>query len=285
MKLIDTHQHLWDLDRFSYTWMKEQPVLNRNFLLPDYEAATAGIEVLQSVFVEADVDPHLMIDEARFILALAERDDNPISGVVAAARPESERFAEDIAAIAGHPALKGIRRLLQSERDDLATDPTFLRNIALLEKYSLSFDICVRAHQLPWAIELVRRTPNVQFILDHCGNPEIATGISNGWREGMAEIASLPNVACKISGIVVNGDWANWTAADLQPAIEWTIECFGWERVMFGSDWPVCTLASPLVRWVETLDQLTAKAGEENRRRLFIENARRFYRLAEPPRQ
>lgn len=281
MKLIDTHQHLWDLDRFSYTWMKEQPVLNRNFLLPDYEAATAGIEVLQSVFVEADVDPHLMLDEARFILALAERDDNPISGVVAAARPESDHFADDIAAIAGYPALKGIRRLLQSERDDLATDPTFLRNIALLEKYGLSFDICVRAHQLPWAIELVRRTPNVQFILDHCGNPEIATGISAGWREGMAEMASLPNVACKVSGIVVNGDWANWTMADLQPAVDWTIACFGWERVMFGSDWPVCTLASPLGRWVETLDQLTAGAGEENRQRLFIDNARRIYRLAD----
>ncbi|MFM8393345.1 MAG: amidohydrolase family protein [Acidobacteriota bacterium] len=279
MRLIDTHQHLWDLDLFTYSWMKGEPVLNRNFSLADYRAATEGIEVVQSVFVEADVDPHFMIDEARHILALAERDDNPISGVVAAGRPESEDFTRDIEAIAGHPALKGIRRLLQSERDQLATETTFLKNIAALERYGLSFDICVRAHQLPYAIEMVRQCPGVTFILDHCGNPEIATGISNMWREGMAEMASLPNVSCKVSGIVVNGDREKWTAADLQPAIEWTIECFGWDRVMFGSDWPVCTLAAPLRRWVETLEGIVATASEENRRKLYIENARRIYRL------
>lgn len=279
MRLIDTHQHLWDLDLFSYSWMKEQPVLNRSFLASDYAAATEGIEVIQSVFVEADVDEHLMVDEAKYILGLAGRTDNPIAGVVAAARPESERFKSDIEAIAGHPALKGIRRLLQSERDDLAIDPIFLKSIGLLEKYDLSFDICVRAHQLPWAIEMVRRNPGVRFILDHCGNPEIKTGISNGWREGLHEIASFPNVDCKVSGIVVNGDWENWTVADLRPAVEWVIECFGWDRVIFGSDWPVCTLASPLRRWVETLTEITASASDENRAKLFIENARRVYRL------
>lgn len=281
MKLIDTHQHLWDLDRFSYQWMADQPVLRHNFLPGDYEAATAGIEVEQSVFVEADIDPHLMLDEARWILELVERDDNPIGGVVAAGRPESDDFGAYLAALAGHPGLKGIRRLLQSERDDLATDPTFLKNIGRLEKYNLSFDICLRPPQLPWGIELVRQTPGVQFILDHCGNPEIKTGITNRWRDGVAEMASLPNVVCKISGIVVNGDWENWTAEDLRPAIDWIIECFGWDRVMFGSDWPVCTLASPLRRWVETLDRITAAAGAENRHKLFVANARRFYRLGE----
>jgi len=281
MKLIDTHQHVWFPDLFSYRWLKDQPVLDRQFDLDDYREATAGIEVIQSVFVEADVDPVNIIDEARHILALAERPDNPISGVVASARPESDGFIRYIEAIAGHPALKGIRRLLQSERDQLATEPVFVNNVGLLGRYGLSFDICVRAHQLPWAIELVRRCPEVQFILDHCGNPEIATGISSGWREGIAEMATLPNVVCKISGIVVNGDWQGWTIDDLRPAVEWVISCFGWDRVMFGSDWPVCTLASPLRRWVETLDLITAGASEENRQRLFIDNARRVYRLAD----
>ena len=280
MRLIDTHQHLWDLDLFTYSWMKGQPVLDRNFSLVDYRKATEGIDVVQSVFVEADVDQHLMIDEAKHILELADRDDNPISGLVAAARPETDDFIRHIEAIAGHPALKGIRRLLQSERDDLAIDPVFLKNIASLERFGLSFDICVRAHQLPQAIQMVRQCPGVQFILDHCGNPEIATGVSNGWREGMAEMASLPNVSCKVSGIVVNGDWNNWTSEDLRPAIEWTIECFGWDRVMFGSDWPVCTLAAPLRRWVETLEGIIAAASEENRRKLYLDNARRIYRLA-----
>jgi len=281
MRLIDTHQHVWYPELFTYPWLSRQPQLERQFDLDDYRAATAGIEVIQSVFVEADVDPAHMIDEARHVLALAERSDNTIQAVVAAARPESDGFTRHIESIVGHPALRGIRRLLQSERDQLATEPTFVRNVESLGRYGLSFDICVRAHQLPSAIELVRRCPGVQFILDHCGNPEIATGITSAWRDGMAEIASLPNVVCKVSGIVVNGDWQNWTAEDLRPAIEWTISCFGGDRVMFGSDWPVCTLASPLRRWVETLDQITASAGEENRRLLFIENARRVYRLTD----
>lgn len=281
MRLIDTHQHVWYPELFNYPWLKSQPLLSRRFDLDDYRAATAGIEVIQSVFVEADVEPADMIGEARHVLALAERSDNTIRAVVAAARPESDGFTRHIESIVGHPALRGIRRLLQSERDQLATEPTFIRNVESLGRYGLSFDICVRAHQLPAAIELVRRCPGVQFILDHCGNPEIATGITSVWRDGMAEIASLPNIVCKVSGIVVNGDWQNWTAGDLRPAIEWTIACFGWDRVMFGSDWPVCTLASPLRRWVETLDQITASAGEENRRRLFIENARRVYRLTD----
>ncbi|NDD63743.1 MAG: amidohydrolase, partial [Acidobacteria bacterium] len=243
IRLIDTHQHVWYPEIFSYSWLSNQSLLDRRFDTDDYREATTGIEVIQSVFVEADVDPVNMVDETRYVLALAERPDNTISGVVASARPESEEFPRQIAAIAGHPALKGIRRLLQSERDQLATDPVFLRNVESLGNYGLSFDICVRAHQLPWAIEMVRRCPGVQFILDHCGNPEIATGISDAWRKGMAEMATLPNVACKVSGIVVNGDWQNWSEEDLQPAVDWTIDCFGWDRVMFGSDWPVCTLA------------------------------------------
>lgn len=175
MRLIDTHQHLWDLDLFTYSWMKGQPVLDRNFSLVDYRKATEGIDVVQSVFVEADVDQHLMIDEAKHILELADRDDNPISGLVAAARPETDDFIRHIEAIAGHPALKGIRRLLQSERDDLAIDPVFLKNIASLERFGLSFDICVRAHQFRrsrWCgnapvfssfsiIAVIRRSPRV----------------------------------------------------------------------------------------------------------------------------
>ena len=198
---------------------------------------------------------------------------------MATARPESEEFSAQIAAIAGHPALKGIRRLLQSEPDELSTSETFRRNIRSLARHGLSFDICIQARQLPYAISLVRECPEVQFILDHCGNPEIRTGVSKLWRESIAEIATLPNVACKVSGIVVNADRDNWTAEDLRPSIEWVIASFGWDRVMFGSDWPVCTLASSLRRWVETLDSLTTSAGDENRRKLFADNARRIYRL------
>ncbi len=281
MEIIDTHQHLWDLERFSYSWTAGEPRLNRSFRMEDYLAATAGVGVVQSVHVEADIDERFMIDETKYLFELADRPDNPLAGVVAAARPESDEFGAHLAMIAGHPALKGIRRLLQSAPDELPTTTTFISNIRSLEAYGLSFDICAQARQLPYAIHLVRECPGVEFILDHCGNPEIRTGVSDLWRDSIAEIASLPNVVCKISGIVVNADREHWTSEDLRPSIEWVIACFGWDRVIFGSDWPVCTLASTLERWVRTLDELTAAAGEENRRKLFSGNARRVYKLSE----
>lgn len=279
MRLIDTHQHLWDPELFSYGWTKGEPRLNKPFRTEEYRQATEGIEVLQSVFVEADVDPEHMVGEAKYVLSLAERDDNPLAGVVAAARPESDKFADHMAAIAGHQALKGIRRLIQSIPAEIVITKTFIDNLRTLEKFDLSFDICAKAHQLPQVIEMVRACPGVRFILDHCGNPEIKEGVSQLWRDSIVELASFTNVDCKISGIVVNADHENWTADDLRQPIEWTIQSFGWDRVIFGSDWPVCTLAAPLRLWVETLDNITTLAGEENRRKLFIDNARRVYRL------
>jgi predicted TIM-barrel fold metal-dependent hydrolase len=279
MHIIDTHQHLWDLARFHYSWTAGQPKLNRGFLMEDYLEATAGIGIVKSVHVEADVDEMFMLAETRWILELAGRDDNPLAGVVAVARPEYDSFREYIEEIATAPRLKGIRRLLQSEPDELSTTTTFVENIRSLEEYSLSFDLCVRARQLPLAARLVCECPNVQFILDHCGNPDIFNRDYDRWREDVWAIAALPNVVCKVSGIVVNADRTHWTAEDLRPAVEHVIASFGWDRVMFGSDWPVCTLAASYRRWFETLSELTRDAGEENRRKLFHDNAKRIYRL------
>ena len=143
----------------------------------------------------------------------------------------------------------------------------------------MSFDICIRDHQLPVAIELVKACPEVSFILDHCGNPDIKNRNYEVWRERIVEIASLPNVAIKVSGIVVNTDIENWTVEDLRPAVEHVIASFGWDRVMFGSDWPVCTLAASYRQWFDALNFLVKDASEENKRKLFKENAVKFYRL------
>jgi predicted TIM-barrel fold metal-dependent hydrolase len=281
MQIVDTHQHLWDLDLLSYSWTARSPHFNRSFRLSDYAEATQGIEVIKSVHVEADIDEPHILAETRYILGLAERDDNPISGVVAAARPEYDGFREYLDKIAGHPNLKGVRRILHVVPDDVSTTPLFAENIRTLEEYGLSFDICVLARQLPLAINLVKQCPNVSFILDHCGNPDIKNRDFDAWREGMIEIASYPNVlACKISGIVVNTDIPNWTVEDLRPAVEGVIETFGWDRVMFGSDWPVCTQAASFKQWFEALSFLTQDESEENRRKLFRENAARVYRLS-----
>lgn len=280
MKIIDTHQHLWDLKRFEYSWTARNPLFNRSYLVSDYLEATKGIEIVKSVHVEADIDEPYMLGETRWILELADQPDNPIAGVVAAARPEYDNFREMIEQIAGHPRLKGVRRILHvGQPDELSTTTTFTENIRSLEEFDLSFDLCFLGRQLPLAARLIKECPNVRFILDHCGNPDIKNQDYTAWRKSIEEIAGLPNVDCKVSGIVVNTDLENWTAEDLRPAVEHIIDSFGWDRVMFGSDWPVCLLAASYRQWVEALTYLTQDAGEENQKKLFVENAERIYRL------
>jgi predicted TIM-barrel fold metal-dependent hydrolase len=283
MEIIDTHQHLWDLDQLPYSWTSNRPTLNRSFRPSDYQEATRDLTVAKSVHVEADVDEDFMLEETLHVLSLARRDDNPIAGVVAAVRPEYDDFRDYIDRIAGQRMLKGVRRILQTEPDRLPTTTTFVENVRSLEDYGLTFDICVLARQLPQAISLVKQCPKVEFILDHCGNPNLRSDAGEGefdeWRGHLREMAGFPNVVCKISGVVVNTDLTNWTADTLRPAVESVIACFGWDRVMFGSDWPVCTLAASFKQWVEALSLLTQAAGVENQRKLFYENAMRVYRL------
>jgi predicted TIM-barrel fold metal-dependent hydrolase len=280
MKIIDTHQHLWDPERFTYAWLRPLPTLNRPFRMPDYLAATRGLEIEKSVHVEADVDEPLMLEETRYILALADRPDNPLEGVVACARPENPSFRDYIQQIAGHPKLKGIRRILHTQPDELAQGKLFIENVHSLAADGLSFDICVLARQLPIAISLVRQCPGVNFILDHCGVPQVKEKALNPWRQHIREISQFPNVTCKISGLVAYADPEHWAPADLRPFIDHVLEHFGWDRVMFGSDWPVCTISSTYARWVETLAALTSGAGEANQKKLFHDNAVRVYRLS-----
>ena len=279
MKIVDTHQHLWDLDLFRYAWLQQLPDLNRSFRMNDYLAATNGLAIEKSVHLEADVDEPFMLDETMHLLRLADCADNPLEGVVACGRPENKEFKTCVDKIAGHPKLKGIRRVLHTRPDDLGQSETFIENVCSLAGYGLSFDICVLARQLPLAIRLVSQCPDVTFILDHCGVPQVRDKILDPWRSLIREIAKFPNVFCKISGLIAYADPNNWTAEDLRPYVDHAIECFGWDRVMFGSDWPVCTLSASYRQWVDVLLSLTRSAGEANQKKLFHDNAIRVYRL------
>ena len=280
MKIVDAHQHLWDLDVFHYAWLEQLPVLNRSFRMNDYRDATNGLAIEKSVHLEADVDEPFMVDETKHLLRLADRADNPLEGVVACGRPESNEFRTYLEKILGHPKLKGIRRVLHTQPDNLGQSETFIENVHSLAGNNLSFDICVLARQLPLAIRLVSRCPDVTFILDHCGVPQVKEKILDPWRSDLHEIAKFPNVFCKISGLIAYADPHNWAAENLRPYVDHSMECFGWDRVMFGSDWPVCTLSASYRQWVNALLSLTRGAGEANQRKLFHENAIRVYRLA-----
>jgi len=279
MKIVDTHQHLWDPEVFSYAWLKPLPALNRPYRMPDYLEAARGLDIEKSVHVEADVDEALMLDETLHILRLADQAGNPLEGVVACARPESDSFGAYLDRISIHPKLKGIRRILHTLPDDVGQGAKFIANVGSLASRGLSFDICVLARQLPIAIALVGKCPAVNFILDHCGVPQVKEKVIDPWRGHIRRIAQFPNVACKVSGLAAYADPEKWTTDDLRPYVEHTIECFGWDRVMFGSDWPVCTLSASLDRWVSALKSLTQNAGATNQQKLFHDNAIRVYRL------
>jgi predicted TIM-barrel fold metal-dependent hydrolase len=279
MQIVDTHQHLWDLDLFRYSWLDSLPQLHRSFRMPDYLAAAEGLNVVKSVHLEADVDEPFMVDETRRLLALADQPDNPLEGIVACGRPENENFKSYLDKIAGHRTLKGIRRVLHTQPDEVGRGLTFIHNVAALSEYGLSFDICVLSRQLPIAIQLVSKCPGVVFILDHCGVPQVKEKNFDPWRCYISQIAKFPNVVCKISGLVAYADPQKWTAEDLRPFVEHAIASFGWDRVLFGSDWPVCTLSASYRQWVQALQAITQGAGEVNQKKLFHDNAVRVYRL------
>jgi predicted TIM-barrel fold metal-dependent hydrolase len=280
MKIIDTHQHLWDKDLFRYAWLEPLPKLDRSFRLNDYRKASNELDIDKTVFVECDVDEAQVMDEALHVARLADDPTSRIAGIVASGRPEHRGFEIHLDKLAANPRVKGVRRILHTGPDEVGRAQAFVENVARLEKYGLSFDICVLARQLPVAINLASKCPNVTLILDHCGVPEVKNQVLHPWRDHIRELSRFHNVACKVSGIIAYGDPENWTVEDLRPFVDHVIESFGWDRVMFGSDWPVCNLTASYQKWVETLLFLTHSAGDANQRKLFRENAFRIYRLS-----
>jgi predicted TIM-barrel fold metal-dependent hydrolase len=279
MNIIDTHQHLWDLNLFQYSWLTSLPTLNRSYRMADYLHAAASANIVKSIHMEADVDQAFMLDETMHVLGLIEQPENPLTAIVACARPENKDFYDYLNKIARNPKVKGIRRVLHTQPDHIGQDEGFLAHVGSLADYNLSFDVCVLARQLPIAINLVSRCPRVTFILDHCGVPQVKDRIMDPWRDHIAELARFSNLYCKVSGLVAYADPQKWTAEDLRPYVEHVIACFGWDRVVFGSDWPVCTVSASLQQWVDALTLITQGAGEANQKRLFHDNAIRVYRL------
>lgn len=282
MPIVDTHQHLWDLSRFRLPWLAGAPKLNRSFLMEDYRQATAGLDVVKSVYMEVDVEPSQQAAEADYVLELISGGGTPMAGAVISGRPASEGFAAYLARYRDRPAIKGVRRVLhaaETPRGHCLERP-FIDGIRLLGNQGLSFDLCMRADELGDAAKLIDACPETAFILDHCGNASVRARDLSGWKADIGRLAERKNVVCKVSGIVASAAPDPWTADDLAPIVNHVLDRFGPDRVVFGGDWPVCTLAATYRQWVEALRRIVADRPLADQKKLFHDNAIRVYRLS-----
>ncbi|WP_233579099.1 amidohydrolase family protein [Tautonia sociabilis] len=278
--IVDTHVHLWDLSRFRLPWLEGGGPLARDYLPGDYDEAAEGLGIVRAVYMEVDVDPAQHVQEAEYVIDLCRRRVGPLVGAVIGGRPASEGFGAYLDRFRDHPEVKGVRQVLHGEGTPPGTclAPEFVRGIRMLGERGLSFDLCMRPGELRDASRLVDFCPETAIILDHCGNPSVQSADLTAWRDDLARLADRGNVACKVSGIVASAA-PGWTAEDLAPIVTHVLDRFGPDRVVFGGDWPVCTKAATLRQWVEALRQVVSERSEAERRALFLDNARRIYRL------
>ncbi len=273
MRIIDTHLHLIYQDRFEYKWLAGEPSINRDWPVEAYWAEAEPLGIEAALHMEVDVSEPQIVDESRFVLGL-----DRIVGAIANARPEYADFERQLEALTALGGVKGIRRLIQGQPAEMSQTDTFRANLRLLPQYGLTFDICAKSHELPIVEPLVAACPDVQFILDHCGNPKIGAGEWESWSTRMERIAAQPNVVCKVSGILANVT-QDWTVDQLRPYVEFVIERFGWDRVVWGSDHPVVTLFGNLTSWVNASREIVAGASLDEQEKLFFRNAERVYRI------
>jgi predicted TIM-barrel fold metal-dependent hydrolase len=277
--ITDSHQHLIYPERYEYAWLAAIPRLaGRAFRHDDYVAAAAGCGIQSSVFVEATGSDPSQHDETEFAQSLSFDPLSLINGIVAACRPESDGLTPFLDALRPTRVV-GLRRTLLTDAVRLTQKPAFRQNLRLIGDRGFTFDLCVPAPALPAAAELAQACPGLYMVLDHCGVPDIAGGALDPWRRHITALAALPNVACKISGVLAYCDPASANRDAVVPFVEHCIEAFGWNRVLWGSDWPVVEITSSLSEWVAISRAIVAGESTENQRRLFSENAIRIYDL------
>lgn len=280
LPIIDTHQHLWDLEQLTLPWLPEQGTLAKSHTLGDYWWAAKGLNIVKTVYME--VDSSTREQEAEAILNFCRNQTGKMYGAVIGGDPASDDFKEYMRKFLGEPGLKGVRQVLHGgQPEGYCVQSKFVERVQWLGTHGLRFDLCLRPDELTDGAKLVELCPETQFILDHCGNAPVF-GSRTQWARGLTEIAALPNVMCKISGIVAQCQPGKWQASDLAPIVHRCREAFGIDRVMFASDWPVCTLAASLKEWVTALQEIVQDWTEEDQRKLFHDNAEKFYALADP---
>ena len=271
-QMIDAHQHFWRYDRDEYNWIDESmAAIRRDFLPRDAKRDMDRAGVDGSIAVQARQTP----DETRWLLDLA-REHPFLRGVVGWIDLRADVDAQ-LAAFGDDRVLAGVRHIVQAEPDGFLEQPSFLAGLARLEPAGLAYDILVYARQLPQAVAFARRFPRQRFVLDHLGKPEVRAGEIREWQRQLAALAALPNVCCKLSGLVTEADWRAWTPGQLRPYLDTALDAFGPDRIMIGSDWPVCLVAAPYADAIGLVREAVDEYSAAEQQRMLGGTAIDFY--------
>jgi L-fuconolactonase len=274
--LIDAHHHLWNYNEPDYPWISPAMTgLRRDFLIPDLEGVMREAGVDGTVVVQA----RQTVEETEWLLDLADRHAQ-LLGVVGWVPLVDPDVESSVMRFARNTKLRAVRHVLHDELDDFyMLREDFNRGVSLLRSFGLAYDILIFERHLPQSLQFVDRHPEQVFIVDHVAKPKIKEGVLSPWKENIAELARRENVYCKVSGMATEADWSRWTTEQLRPYFDTVLSAFGPKRLMFGSDWPVLTLAGPYRRWVDTFLSLIAELSPDEQQAICRETALQAYRL------
>ncbi|MCA9053768.1 MAG: amidohydrolase family protein [Planctomycetaceae bacterium] len=275
--VIDAHQHFWELGRFDTSWLDvpEHAAIHRSFLPGDLKPLLDDVGVTHSVFVQTQHN----LEENRWALQLAEENDWLI-GVVGWVDLASSACEDQVLEFKEHPSFVGVRHITQGEPDDdFIIRPDVLRGLKVLEKHGVPFDLLFYVKHLHHAQRVARECPGLKLVIDHLSKPHIKDQRLDNWEANLRAAAKFPNMHCKLSGMITEADWKQWKPADLKPYVQIALDAFGPDRLMYGSDWPVCVLAGSYRQVFEALQEALGPISEEEHAHIFERTAREFYGL------
>ena len=275
MKIIDTHHHFWKYNEEKYSWINdEMQVIRKDFFPDDLAVVVREYKLHGTVVIQADQTEA----ETNWLLYLAANNDF-VKGVVGWVDLRSKSIEERLQYYSQFKKLKGFRYALQGEKPSFMLQKDFTNGISKLQQFGFTYDLLIHPQHLAATLELVKQFPGQRFVINHIAKPFIKEGLIDEWGEGMHKLAQHKNVFCKISGMVTEANWNNWTAADLFPYMDVVVNSFGTNRIMYGSDWPVCLLATSYKRWLQTAIDYFRSYSTEEKENIFSNNAARFYNV------
>jgi len=278
ISLLDTHQHLIYRNELNYEWTKEiEPLSKKDFTIEDYKSLTEGLGIDGSLFMEADADDYYK--ESKFVQTLAKNTNNKIKGIISSIRPEMNEGFEMWLNESIEMGVLGYRRILHEVSDEVSQTDTFRNNIRKIGDANKTFDLCFLEKQLPLALELAQKCENTTLILDHCGVPDIAGGDIDYWSKNIEDLSKLPNVYCKVSGIMAYCPSGKASIETIEPYIDTVLNFFGPSRIVWGSDWPVVNLAKGLTEWIAVTRKILSKLSDDEAKAIAYQTAQSIYKV------